>query len=356
MKKLTVAILILAVIVASLLIQIFFGSYLSAKISTLPFVRKFNLLRPEAPIVIHTREEVRLSDTQDVIAAFNKVRSKISSVLLIDNGRVDVLASAINISGDGVFMTIKTPLANVPLAKLAVRLEDGKIGRVENVVMDPATNIALVKAQIADVPPAAFADSVAATAGQRVLFVGTTDTIPTFLASFTSFQEEVKAVQSSDYVGRTLGIQQVPGITLGHVAVDTDGDVLGMWDGTHIIPSSVLRSSTTNYFANNGSIVRPLFGFTYTFVSESESKLLNVPLGARVVKAGEAQAVMVGGPAERAGLRLDDTITEINGIKIAQSYQLEQQLEKMKPGESATVTIVRSGNTTQLTINAGELK
>jgi hypothetical protein len=46
MKKVTVILIIAVIIVASMLLQVFFGPFLSAKISTLPLMRRFDLLRP----------------------------------------------------------------------------------------------------------------------------------------------------------------------------------------------------------------------------------------------------------------------------------------------------------------------
>jgi len=66
------------------------------------------------------------------------------------------------------------------------------------------------------------------------------------------------------------------------------------------------------------------------------------PLGVPII------SVEPGSGAEKAGLQKDDIITEINGIHIA----LPQDFAKvqLKPGDTATVTLTRSGQTLQIPV------
>ncbi len=68
----------------------------------------------------------------------------------------------------------------------------------------------------------------------------------------------------------------------------------------------------------------------------------NEPLGVPIV------SVEPGSGAEKAGLQKDDIITGINGINIA----LPQDFAKvqLKPGDTATVTLTRSGQTLQIPV------
>ncbi len=70
--------------------------------------------------------------------------------------------------------------------------------------------------------------------------------------------------------------------------------------------------------------------------------LYNEPLGVPVI------SVEPGSGAEKAGLQKDDIITAINGIHIA----LPQDFAKvnLKPGDTATVTVTRSGQTLQIPV------
>ncbi len=70
--------------------------------------------------------------------------------------------------------------------------------------------------------------------------------------------------------------------------------------------------------------------------------LYNEPLGVPVI------SIEPGSGAEKAGLQKDDIITAINGIHIA----LPQDFAKvnLKPGDTATVTVTRSGQTLQIPV------
>lgn len=70
--------------------------------------------------------------------------------------------------------------------------------------------------------------------------------------------------------------------------------------------------------------------------------LYSEPLGVPII------SVEPGSGAEKAGLQKDDIITEINGIHIA----LPQDFAKvqLKPGDTATVTLTRSGQTLQIPV------
>lgn len=68
----------------------------------------------------------------------------------------------------------------------------------------------------------------------------------------------------------------------------------------------------------------------------------NEPLGVPIV------AIEPGSGAEKAGLQKDDIITAVNSVPI--SLPSDFSKVKLKPGETATVTVLRSGNTLQIPV------
>jgi PDZ domain-containing secreted protein len=60
-----------------------------------------------------------------------------------------------------------------------------------------------------------------------------------------------------------------------------------------------------------------------------------VPLGVLVVRLDR------GGPAERAGIRSDDTITAINGAHVESARDLRDQLLRYRPGDVVRLTVLR---------------
>lgn len=70
--------------------------------------------------------------------------------------------------------------------------------------------------------------------------------------------------------------------------------------------------------------------------------LYSEPLGVPII------SVLPGSGAEKAGLQKSDIITEINGIHIALPQDFAKV--KLKPGETAMVTVTRSGQTLQIPV------
>lgn len=360
MKKIFIVFPLLLTAALTFLAGVLFGDTVGARLSNLPFFRKFDLLTPRAPIVINTKEEVRVSDGEDVVAAANRVKSKLSAVFTYDGKTAELLGNAVNVSSEGVFATIGSILGGVNVNSLYVKVGDDNLIKISSIVRDPATNVVMLKAAKANSQPASFAVSKDIQSARRVVLVGqllrSKDYY--FAASFVSSSEALTSVASSDRPTRTFGLQQVPGLIPGQVVINLSGDVLGMWDGTNIIPSDILQNISVNYFAHGGnSVVRPFFGFYYHSLTSVESKVRGVPLGAEVVRPLEVpSAVAVGSPAEKGGLRAGDIITSISGTVITEDVLLERLLEKVGVGDEVQLTVVRGTDTINVTIIAGELK
>jgi S1-C subfamily serine protease len=354
MSKKKLFIIILAAAILGLFLDIFAGRYLTAKISTWPLLNKWKILSPEAPIVINNHETVRVSDTGDVTAAMQQVKSKISSVIFVNNSTDVYAGAAINLTSDGSFVTAAGAFTNKPAGNYFVVLNDGTTAKIASTTADLATGLVFFKAALNSVPAASLGDSSAVLAGDKILFVQ---------SSLQSFgvkiaEDNASYPQSdvlgqlfqSDYPDRSFGIATSSGLALGEAAVDSSGNILGIWNGNQIISADVLKQAQNLYFSNPQNIVRPSFGFSYSIVGKTDSALTGLPQGALI------KQVALGSSAQKAGLAAGDVITQVSGQAITESSPLELALQNFNPGDPVSLVVMRKDQTLNLILTVGTLK
>ena len=112
------------------------------------------------------------------------------------------------------------------------------------------------------------------------------------------------------------------------------------------IPMNEVRSIIES-IVEKGYISKPFIGVSITDVS-AESQGFGLPQGAAV------QSVSEGSPAEKAGLRRSDIITQINGKVITGSSDLVRIIGDCQVGDVLTLTVYRQGENLTITLTVGE--
>jgi serine protease Do len=362
MRKRSALLLVIVAVILSLVTDTLFGGWISARLSTWPPLRRFNLFNPQAPIVITNQETVRVSDTQDAIDAANKGKSRMSAVAVLQNNQLVVTGAAVNITADGYFLTTAPSFATKGATYFVV-LNSGESLPITGLYSDPETNLFFFRANAGNLSVAPFADSGSLSPGQKVILLagGLTSFQTRFAESWvTAAQNDSPGVFNSNRPSRTFGIQSVgsgPAVVPGAAVVTLNGEVAGLWDGAGVISSDVAKTAIASFFANNDHVVRPVFGFFYRGVTKAESAAFNVPQGALILKPdANTPAVGPGSPAAAAGLLDGDYIIQVGDTKLGENALLEQSLEKIKPGELVQLTVVRNKQTLILNLTPGELK
>ncbi|MFX3539360.1 PDZ domain-containing protein, partial [Leptospira borgpetersenii] len=93
---------------------------------------------------------------------------------------------------------------------------------------------------------------------------------------------------------------------------------------------------------------QPWLGVGVDYLHEEDAKKLNISGGAVVVQ------IMNDSPADRAGIQLMDVITEISGTKINSPEEVVSTVKKSKVGDRITVTVMRQGNVSRISIQLKE--
>ena len=110
------------------------------------------------------------------------------------------------------------------------------------------------------------------------------------------------------------------------------------------IPSSTVRNVAARLVANKP----PAFlGVQYHPISTQDSAYYNLPVGAYI------NSVTAGSPAEKAGLRARDVITKVDGTAVTDNTPLSELISNHSPGQTATLTVWRSGKTFTLRLKLG---
>jgi S1-C subfamily serine protease len=116
------------------------------------------------------------------------------------------------------------------------------------------------------------------------------------------------------------------------------------------IPAATVQDVADQLIAT-GHARHPYLGLTIAQVTPNIAAALHLPVNAGVL----VQAVAAGGPADKAGIRPGDVITEFNGTSTPTVEDLYGALRKTNPGDSATVQIHRGNDTRTVTLTLGAL-
>jgi serine protease Do len=102
---------------------------------------------------------------------------------------------------------------------------------------------------------------------------------------------------------------------------------------------------------SKGTVRRGMMGVSVQPVTSDIAR----SLGLAQVQGALVSSVTAGSPAERAGLKRGDVITGLNGHAITDGNVLRNQVARLQPGTSVTVSYLREGAPRQATVSLAEL-
>lgn len=261
------------------------------------------------------------------------------------------LGSGVIISADGYIVTNNHVIDGAE--RLEVTLNDNRTFNATVVGTDELTDLALIKIDADNLPVIPMGDSDALKIGEWVLAVGNpfglTSTVTAGIVS-------AKARRiSGPSLGRRMSIESFiqtdaavnPGNS-GGALVNLNGELVGI--------NTAIYSQTGNYagysFAVPTSIVvkivadlkqygtpqRAVLGVAFSELTDKVAKekgITKVNSGLLVSKVSDRSAAM------EAGLEAGDVIVALNGVSTLTQAQLQEQLNRYRPGDKITITYVR---------------
>jgi serine protease Do len=274
------------------------------------------------------------------------------------------------VRSNGLIATNKHVVADAD-ATYTVRLSTGKEYPAKIVATDPVNDIGFLKIEATNLPTLPLGDSNKLQIGQTVLAIGYS--LGEYLNSVTKgvisgiSRDIVAGDNGSGNSERLEGVIQTdaainPGNSGGpllnlkgqaigiNTAIDRQGQLVGF-----AIPINVVASAISSV-EKSGKVVRPYLGVRYVELDSNfvKEKNLSVNSGAYVVSQGKEPAVMVGSPADKAGLKEGDVITKVNGQALGDQLSLSQTISRLGVGETVRLTVVREGKTLSVDVKLEE--
>ena len=267
------------------------------------------------------------------------------------------LGSGVIIDSAGYIVTNNHVIAGADL--IEVTLENNKVYPATLVGTDPATDIALLKIEADGLQAITLGNSDDLRLGEWVLAIGSPyDLRSTITAGIVSAKGRSLPNYDGQYRVESF-IQTDAAVNPGNsggALVNALGELVGI--NTSIIsltgsyagysfavPVNIVKKITDD-FREYGQVQRAMLGVTVTGVTSELAR----KTGLDVVEGVYVTGVQNGSVADHSGIRAGDVIVEINLNKIVGTSTLQEQMNRLRPGEQAVFTIFRDGKRKELIV------
>jgi len=277
--------------------------------------------------------------------------------------------TGIIINKDGLILTNKHVIPE-NVRSVIVTLSDGTVYKNVDVVgRDPLNDLALLKIKDPkQLTPAKIGDSDSVRTGGKVIAIG--NTLGEFQNTVTSgiISGVGRPVLASDGNGSSEQLSNLfqtdaainPGNSGGPL-VNFNGEVIGIntaiAEGAEGVGFAIPINEAKPIIESaeeTGEILRPYLGVRYIMLTPSLSEELEIDVTEGAYIDADRGSIIDGSPADRAGLRGGDVITQINETKLSASQPLASVVGRFQVGEKVTMTVVRDGNERTLTTTLSE--
>jgi serine protease Do len=267
------------------------------------------------------------------------------------------LGSGFILSVDGYIFTNNHVVEQAD--KIIVKLSDGREYDAKIIGRDAKTDLALIKIKTGDnLPVVEIGDSDKVRVGDWVIAIGNPFGLEqTVTAGIVSAKGRVIGAGPYDnFIQTDASIN--PGNSGGPL-FSMDGKVIGIntaivAQGQGIgfaIPISMAKTILPDLKAK-GKVTRGWLGISVQDVTEDMAKSLQL----KDRKGAMISEAFKNDPADRAGLRAGDIITEVNGKKIKDTHELLLMIASFHVGDKITIKVLRDGREISFQVAVSERK
>ncbi|MBR7011495.1 MAG: Do family serine endopeptidase [Muribaculaceae bacterium] len=267
------------------------------------------------------------------------------------------MGSGVIISPDGYIVTNNHVIDGAE--KLEVTLNDNRQFNATVIGTDEKTDIALIKINAKDLHAITFGNSDAVKVGQWCVAVGNPFGFnSTVTAGIIS--AKARGMNTSDNGGIKAFIQHDAAVNPGNsggALVNTAGELIGIntmiysqtgnYSGcSFAVPSNTVKKVITD-IKQYGTVQRAVLGIQYTELTAEkakEEKITATNEGIYVAKVTDR------GAAKEAGLQEGDVIVKLNGARVKDSGEMQEEMNKLRPGDKAEVEYYRDNKLRHTTV------
>ncbi|WP_375391313.1 Do family serine endopeptidase [uncultured Sphingomonas sp.] len=271
------------------------------------------------------------------------------------------LGSGFIISPDGYIVTnnhvIAAAAKGATVDSITVTLTDRKEYTARVVGRDADSDLALLKIDASALPFVRFGDSTRARVGDWVVAIGNpfgldgtvTAGIVSALHRSTGLGPYDRFIQTDAAINQ--GNSGGPMFNLNGDVIGINSQILGSQAGGNIgigfaIPAEEAKP-IIDTLMKGGKIARGYMGVTLGgAIDDDKAAALGIPKNQGEIIAG----IQPGGPAARAGLRVGDVVTRVNGTAVTPDASLSRLVADVKPGQTARLDVLRSNRPVQVSV------
>ena len=270
--------------------------------------------------------------------------------------------SGVIISSDGYIVTNNHVIKGA--SEIEVTLNNKKVLKAELIGTDPTNDIALLKVNTDELPYITFGNSDAVKVGEWVLAVGNpynlTSTVTAGIISAKGRDLKGNGNITDSFIQTDAAVN--PGNS-GGALVNTRGELVGIntaissQTGSFVgysfaVPSNIAKKVIEDLM-EYGNVQKAILGVRGGELNNNVAENLEID----ATEGFYISEVTEGSGAEKAGLKGNDIIVQMDGVKISTYADLTGYIRTKRPGDIVNVTYLRDGEkqTANVTLSKNEM-
>ncbi len=252
------------------------------------------------------------------------------------------------------------------LSQIYVILPDGRVSKATTIGSSLYSDVVVLKLDDElDIEPVTLADSTKIQVGEPVAVIGNPfdleGTITTGIISQVNRQAEIESNVQTRLISNLIQFDAAVNYgNSGGPLLNSAGEVIGLviarvqpgeGDGIYYAVSANKVRRVVTAIITRGVFDYPWLGIAISNLTPQIMQTLNLDTTNGVL----VREVQVGAPAALAGIQIDDNIIAIDGFVIRNVADLTSYLgEYTSPGETVTITLIRSSVRRDLSLEVGK--